>query len=147
MTEVASKTHNPQASYLTVAQPRRLLKAAKQSAAARGAWEDLGAVFGIALIIAVIALILLADRLPLAGSRFDRLAQRLVVRTSAPPNLSQHLLHGRLEIPNCQAMVDDLTQRKLRAVRCAHKCSQAAFIASREKDNKENTPWISTGVH
>ena len=60
MTEVTSKTPITQASYVAVAQPARWLKAAKQSAAARGAWEDIGAVFGIVLIIAVIALILLA---------------------------------------------------------------------------------------
>ena len=60
MTEVTSNTHLTQASYVAVAQPGRPLKATKQSAAARGAWEDIGAVFGIALIIAIIALILLA---------------------------------------------------------------------------------------
>jgi hypothetical protein len=68
MIEVASKTHITQASYPAVAESGRLLKAAKQSAAARGAWEDFGAVFGIALIIAVIALILLADPVALGWS-------------------------------------------------------------------------------
>ena len=60
MTEVTSKTHITQASYVAVAQPGRPLKATKQSAAARGAWEDIGAVFGIALLLAIIALVLLA---------------------------------------------------------------------------------------
>ena len=60
MTEVTSKTHLTHASYVAVAQPGRPLKATRQSAAARGAWEDIGAVFGIALIFAIIALILLA---------------------------------------------------------------------------------------
>ena len=61
MTEVTSRTHLKHASYVAVAQPGRPLKDTRQSAAARGAWEDIGAVFGIALIIiAIIALILLA---------------------------------------------------------------------------------------
>ena len=61
MTEVPSKTPVTQASYVALAQPTRWVKAAKRSAAAHGAWEDVGAVIGIALIIAVTALILLAD--------------------------------------------------------------------------------------
>jgi len=43
-----------------MAQPGRPLKATRQSAGARGAWEDIGAVFGIALLLAIIALVLLA---------------------------------------------------------------------------------------
>ena len=60
MTEVTSTTPLTQASYVAVARPAQPLRAAKQSAAARGSWEDIGAVFGIAVIIAVIALILLS---------------------------------------------------------------------------------------
>jgi type VI protein secretion system component VasK len=60
MTEVTSNTHLTHASYVAVAQPERPLKDTRQSAAARGAWEDIGAVFGIALLLAIIALVLLA---------------------------------------------------------------------------------------
>ena len=57
MTEVTSNTHLTHASYVAVGRP---LKATSQPAAARGAWEDIGAVFGIALLLAIIALVLLA---------------------------------------------------------------------------------------